>query len=70
MMESLLKTHPFVDGNKRVAFFFADVFLRLNGIQLVIQAKPAEIFILNFLSPPPKSRDTLTQWLHNHIKDV
>ena len=23
--------HPFVDGNKRVAFFVTDAFLRLNG---------------------------------------
>ncbi len=27
--------HPFVDGNKRVAFAAADVFLRINGWKLV-----------------------------------
>jgi len=31
LFESLLMNHPFVDGNKRVAFFATDVFLRLNG---------------------------------------
>ena len=31
MFESLLMNHPFVDGNKRVAFFATDVFLRLNS---------------------------------------
>jgi death-on-curing protein len=31
LFESLLLNHPFVDGNKRVAFFATDVFLRLNG---------------------------------------
>jgi prophage maintenance system killer protein len=31
MMESLAMNHPFTDGNKRVAFFASDVFLRLNG---------------------------------------
>lgn len=31
MIESLANNHPFVDGNKRIAFFGADVFLRLNG---------------------------------------
>lgn len=31
LIESLANNHPFVDGNKRVAFFAADVFLRLNA---------------------------------------
>jgi death on curing protein len=31
LMESLAQNHPFVDGNKRVAFFVTDTFLRLNG---------------------------------------
>ena len=31
LMESLAGNHPFVDGNKRVAFFVTDAFLRLNG---------------------------------------
>jgi death-on-curing protein len=31
LMESLAINHPFVDGNKRIAFAAADVFLRVNG---------------------------------------
>ena len=31
LLESLAINHPFVDGNKRVAFAAADVFLRING---------------------------------------
>ena len=31
LMESLVNNHPFVDGNKRVAFFVTDAFLRMNG---------------------------------------
>lgn len=31
LMESLAINHPFIDGNKRVAFAAADVFLRING---------------------------------------
>ena len=34
LMESLAMNHPFVDGNKRVAFAAADVFLRLNGYRI------------------------------------
>ena len=31
LMESLAMNHPFVDGNKRIAFAVADTFLRMNG---------------------------------------
>src|SRR5215472_2376629 len=31
LCESLVQNHPFVDGNKRVAFAVVDVFLRING---------------------------------------
>lgn len=34
LMESLAINHPFVDGNKRIAFAAADVFLRINGWRL------------------------------------
>ena len=34
LMESLAINHPFVDGNKRIAFAAADVFLRINGWHL------------------------------------
>ena len=34
LMESLAMNHPFVDGNKRIAFASMDVFLRLNGYKL------------------------------------
>jgi death on curing protein len=34
LMESLANNHPFVDGNKRIAFAAADTFLRINGWHL------------------------------------
>jgi death on curing protein len=42
MMESLAINHPFVDGNKRIAFAAADVFLRVNGWRL--KRAPMEVF--------------------------
>ena len=42
LLESLLINHPFVDGNKRVAFAACDVFLRINGWRL--QADPVWLF--------------------------
>ncbi|SDX47918.1 type II toxin-antitoxin system death-on-curing family toxin [Nitrosomonas oligotropha] len=34
LMESLAINHPFVDGNKRVAFAATDIFLRMNGYRI------------------------------------
>lgn len=42
LLESLLMNHPFVDGNKRVAFAACDVFLRINGHAL--NAEPAWLY--------------------------
>ncbi len=41
LLESLAVNHPFIDGNKRIAFAAADVFLRINGWRL--QREPALI---------------------------
>jgi death-on-curing protein len=37
LLESLAINHPFVDGNKRIAFAVADVFLRINGYRIISQ---------------------------------
>ena len=42
LLESLAINHPFVDGNKRVAFAAADVFLRINGWRL--KRAPMQIY--------------------------
>lgn len=41
LLESLAINHPFIDGNKRIAFAAADVFLRINGWHL--QRAPMQI---------------------------
>jgi death-on-curing protein len=41
LIERLAINHPFVDGNKRIAFAAADVFLRINGWRL--QRPPMQI---------------------------
>lgn len=37
----LVKNHPFIDGNKRVGFHAAFVFLALNGIELTLDEDAA-----------------------------
>jgi len=45
LMESLGNNHPFVDGNKRIAFTLTDVFLRMNGYFLDVEPEAANKFI-------------------------
>src|SRR5262245_37832069 len=47
LFESLSQNHPFVDGNKRVAFFLTDVFLRLNGWRIEVTANAGHRFIVD-----------------------
>jgi death-on-curing protein len=42
LLQSLAGNHAFVDGNKRVPFAAAAVFLRMNGYALVVGADEAE----------------------------
>jgi len=44
--ESLIRNHPFLDGNKRTALVAADVFLILNGYDLrADQKKLADMLV-------------------------
>lgn len=42
LLESLAINHPFVDGNKRIAFAATDVFLRINGWRM--HRAPTQIY--------------------------
>src|SRR5438876_11022509 len=39
LLESLVQNHPFVDGNKRVAFAVVDVSLLINGYWITADSK-------------------------------
>ena len=62
--------HPFVDGNKRVAFFATDVFLRLNGYKLKVDAKKANRFLIGLLENDCCSFDQLLPWIRKHAIEL
>lgn len=68
LFESLVLNHPFVDGNKRVAFAATDVFLRLNGRALVVDDVEAYEFVIGWLTSMPRSLDALDDWLRTNSK--
>ena len=45
LMESLANNHGFLDGNKRIAFTAADVFLRRNGFYIEVEGAAGDEFI-------------------------
>jgi len=67
LFESLLINHPFVDGNKRVAFFGMDVFLRLNGWKMQVNAREAHEFLDNGFAKGTCDFDHLLPWIRQHI---
>jgi death on curing protein len=42
LFESLAINHPFLDGNKRIAFAATDIFLRINGAR--IKKPPMDVY--------------------------
>lgn len=67
LFESLIMNHPFVDGNKRVAFFATDVFLRLNGYKLEVAVSEAHPFLVGLLEKGECNFETLLPWLRRSI---
>ncbi len=67
MFESLLFNHAFHDGNERVAFFAADVFLRMNGWQLRVEAEAAHNFITELATGTQEQRAALMPLLRRAI---
>ena len=67
LFESLLMNHPFVDGNKRVAFFATDVFLRLNGYRLDVEAEATNAFLTGLLDAGHCDLVNLAPWIRETI---
>jgi len=70
LFESLIMNHPFIDGNKRVAFFATDVFLRLNGYKLKVDAKKAHRFLIGLLENDCCNFDQLLPWIRKHAAEI
>lgn len=47
LFQSLAIGHPFVDGNKRIAFAAMDTFLRLNGMAVEVAEGTAYDFVIS-----------------------
>jgi death-on-curing protein len=63
----IVRNHGFADGNKRTALVTADLFLMLNGYELVSSPTENVLAILS-LAEGTLSEDELTSWFRRNIK--
>jgi death-on-curing protein len=67
LFESLIMNHPFVDGNKRFAFFGTDVFFRLNGFKLEVETQEAHSFLIGLLESGECNFENLPPWISRSL---
>lgn len=63
LMESLAINHPFIDGNKRIAFAAADSFLRINGWRLIRDPMQVHAEMIQMLESGNFNIEQLKPWL-------
>jgi death-on-curing protein len=68
LLESLAMNHPFVDGNKRVAFFVTDTFLRMNGQLIDCDNDEAYAYFMHLFDANEFRFDRLREWLGKHVR--
>src|SRR5215467_2532188 len=70
LMESLANNHPFLDGNKRIAFAAAHTFLLVNGYDLEVRPLAAYEFMMQSISTGKFRFGPILEWINNHIRTI
>ena len=66
---SLVKNHPFIDGNKRVGHAAMETLLVLNGFEIDATTDEQEHLVLA-LAAGELPREDLVQWLQSHVREA
>jgi death on curing protein len=66
---SIVRNHPFVDGNKRTGHAAMEVFLVLNGYELPVEIDEAERAILSLASGDIE-RGQFTRWVQDNVRPL
>lgn len=69
LLQSLLKNHAFVDGNKRTALSCAGVFLKINSYSLINDHDNEVEFAIK-VDNSNLSIEEISNWLRLHSKDL
>ena len=65
----IVRNHPFVDGNKRMAFVAAYVFLASNGLRLVATEVDAAQ-VVTLLAADEIDETAFSAWLRNNCESI
>lgn len=60
--ESVIKNHPFIDGNKRTGYLLMEAMLRTEGIKIVASDEELYEFVLR-IATGEYSFDSIVDWL-------
>jgi death-on-curing protein len=69
LLESLAINHPFVDGNKRVAFAVTDTFLRINRYRFAINSSEIYQKLIALFDSGDFRFDALEKWLREVVPE-
>lgn len=70
LMESLANNHPFLDGNKRVAFDASHPFLLMNGFTIEADPEETYAFMVGAIAEGRFRFPVILDWLNAHIKPM
>ena len=70
LMESLAINHPFLDGNKRIAFAAADTFLLMNGHFIDCDSIEAHSHFMSLFETNSFRFAELVAWLSDKVKPL
>lgn len=70
LMESLGNNHGFLDGNKRIAFTAADVFLRRNGFFIEVTSQEGFDFIYGSMDRGEFRFARIVEWIRKRVKPL
>lgn len=70
LLESLAINHPFIDGNKRVAFAVTDTFLRINGRRITADSTVIYEKLIARFDAGDFTFDSLEKWLREVVKEA
>jgi len=65
---SLIRNHPFVDGNKRIGHGAMETFLFLNGHEISAGVDEQEQIILG-VAAGTRNRESFVAWVRDHIRE-
>lgn len=65
---SIIRNHPFVDGNKRTGYMAMRLFLNLNGYDLKVPLEEKYKFVMKITQS--MEEEFIAQWLKKHSRKI